>query len=396
MQQVLDTEAKPIKLWLSDIEAEALAQARNLANLPFTWGHVAVMADAHPGYGMPIGSVLATKGVVVPNAVGVDIGCGMCAVRTSLTRIDQDQLKRILGSREQGRSIRGRIPLGFKHHDTPQDPSLMPDTAPLSRLKASRVLQLFPAACKQLGTLGGGNHFIEIQQGDDGYVWLMIHSGSRNLGLQVARHYNTLARGLNRRWYSAVPEKWDLAFLPLDIAEGWAYLREMEYCVAFAQANRLLMMRRVQEAIAEVVPAVEFGLPLHVAHNYAALEHHRGEDLVIHRKGATRAREGEHGIIPGSQGTSSYIVRGLGNPDSFHSCSHGAGRVMGRKQAQRSLDLAAEQERLDRLGIVHGLRGTRDLDEAPGAYKDIRQVMANQQDLVRIEVCLRPLAVIKG
>jgi tRNA-splicing ligase RtcB len=391
MKKVISTENKPIKLWLDDLEAGALEQAKHLANLPFAFRHIALMPDAHQGYGMPIGGVLATEGVVIPNAVGVDIGCGMCAVQTSVQAIEQDSLKQIMGN------IRKRIPVGFKHHNKAQDESFMPDGPAEDGLDALRIVRKeYKAALKQVGTLGGGNHFLEIQQGSDGHVWLMIHSGSRNLGYKVAHHYNKLAIALNRKWHTSVPEQWQLAFLPLDGRKGQDYLLEMQYCVDFALANRRLMMERLQEVFAEVVGEVAFADMINIAHNYAAMEHHFKKDVMIHRKGATKASTDQLGIIPGSQGTASYIVQGRGEPESFMSCSHGAGRRMGRKQAQKELDLAAEKERLDAIGVIHGLRNSKDLDEAPGAYKDISVVMANQQDLVDIQVELRPLAVIKG
>ncbi|RWX50210.1 tRNA-splicing ligase RtcB [Candidatus Electrothrix marina] len=390
MKKVISTEKKPIKLWLDDLEAGALEQAKHLANLPFSFRHIALMPDAHQGYGMPIGGVLATEGVVIPNAVGVDIGCGMCAVRTSIQEIEQDALKKIMGD------IRKRIPVGFKHHKKAQDESFMPDSSSgcLDELKIVRGE--YRSALKQLGTLGGGNHFLEIQQGSDGFIWLMIHSGSRNLGYKVAHHYNKLAIALNRKWHTSVPEKWQLAFLPFDGRKGQGYLQEMQYCVDFALANRQLMMQGMQETFAEVVGDVQFAEMINIAHNYAAMEHHFKKDVMIHRKGATRAYAGQLGIIPGSQGTASYIVQGRGEPESFMSCSHGAGRRMGRKQAQKELDLAAEKERLDAIGVIHSIRHVKDLDEAPGAYKDISKVMDNQKDLVDIQVELRPLAVIKG
>ena len=201
---------------------------------------------------------------------------------------------------------------------------------------------------------------------------------------------------MNEKWRSSVPAKWQLAFLPLDSSKAWDYIAEMRYCVDFALASRTRMMERVQEAVSEAVPGVSFDRFINIAHNYAAMEHHFGKDVMVHRKGATWAGKGEYGIIPGSQGSRSFIVRGKGNPDSFSSCSHGAGRVLGRKQAQRTLDLTREQHRLDKLGVLHELRGKRNLDEAPGAYKDIETVMKNQQDLVEIEVALTPLAVVKG
>jgi len=396
MKQVINTENKPIKMWLDDIEDGALAQARNLANLPFTFRHVAIMPDAHQGYGMPIGGVLATTGAVIPNAVGVDIGCGMCAVRTSLREIDRETLKEILGSEKSGCGIRAMIPLGFNHHKQAQDESIMPDLGSLSGAKKPIIPNLYQAGRKQVGTLGGGNHFIEIQKGDDGHIWLMVHSGSRNIGLKVANHYNRMAVKLNERWKSRVPSKWELAFLSLESSEGWDYLAEKQYCVDFALASRRLMIERVQEAFAEAIPDVSFEPMINIAHNYAAMENHFGENVMVHRKGATKANSGEYGIIPGSQGSRSFIVLGKGNPESFASCSHGAGRVMGRKHAQRTLDLETEKRRLDELGVIHGLRSKRDLDEAAGAYKDISTVMDNQQDLVEIAVALRPLAVVKG
>jgi len=390
MKQVITSEKKPIKLWLDDIEGNTLAQAQNIANLPFVFKHVAVMPDAHLGYGMPIGGVMASEEMVIPNAVGVDIGCGMCAVKTSLTSISTEKLKVVLGG------IRNTIPLGFKHHKKKQHRSLMP------KVQGGRIEDLplvskeYSNARTQLGTLGGGNHFIEIQKGNDGRIWLMIHSGSRNIGFKVANHYNRLAIDLNRKWGSNIPHKWQLAFLPIDDESGRTYLREMQYCLDFAYANRKLMMERIKDVLLAVVQPVTFEPMINIAHNYAALETHFHKNVMIHRKGATSAQEGEIGIIPGSQGTPSYIVRGKGEHESFQSCSHGAGRKMGRKQAQRQLDLDHEQKLLEDQGILHSVRSKRDLDEASGAYKNIDEVIENQLDLVEVLVELRPLAVIKG
>ncbi len=389
MKQVISTEKKPIKMWLTDIEEEAISQAKNLANLPFIFKHVALMPDSHVGYGMPIGGVLATKAVVIPNAVGVDIGCGMCAVKTSLTDISTKSLKNIM------KRIREYTPLGFNHHDKAQNKNFMPSEELI--LKNGIVEKQLIAAQKQVGTLGGGNHFIEIQKGSDGHVWIMIHSGSRNLGYKVANHYNKIAKSLNERWYTSVPAKQDLAFLPIEHKEAKNYMKEMNYCVEFAFSNRKLMMINIQKAFTE-----EFGERfnelqfVNIAHNYASWENHFGENVIVHRKGATSAKVGEIGIIPGSQGTKSYIVKGKGNEQSFKSCSHGAGRLMGRKQAQRTLDLKSEIAALNKKGIIHAIRNKSDLDEAPGAYKNIDIVMENQKDLVDIVVELKPLAVIKG
>ncbi len=394
--QVISTEKLPIKMWLDDLEAPALEQAKNLANLPFAFKHIALMPDSHPGYGMPIGGVLAAKGVVIPNAVGVDIGCGMCAVKTNLTSIDKETIKKIFGgSKENHGGIRSYIPLGINHQNEKQDESLMP------KLPMGKVCERqYESALKQIGTLGGGNHFIEIQKGSDGHIWIMIHSGSRNFGLQVANFYNEIAVELNEEWHSTVPKKWELAFLPLELGEGQEYLKEMNYCVEFALANRKLMMERCKQAFMENIRSdegeVKFEEMINIAHNYASMENHYDQNVLIHRKGATLAREGVVGIIPGSQGTKSYIVKGKGNKESFESCSHGAGRKMGRGQATRDLDLETEKKILDDQGIVHGMRNVKDLDEAAGAYKPIDVVMANQSDLVDILIELTPLGVIKA
>jgi tRNA-splicing ligase RtcB len=314
--------------------------------------------------------------------------CGMCSVKTSLTEISTETLKKILGK------IRERIPLGFNKHEDPQDIDLMPNG-----MMEQVVDREFLNARKSLGTLGGGNHFIEIQKDDEGHIWIMVHSGSRNLGKQVADFYNKKAVEINERYFSRIPKEWELAFLPMDSEDGRAYLKEMEYCVEFALANRRLMMDRIKVIFCEETgghPNESFASMINIAHNYATMENHFGTNVLVHRKGATRAKLGELGIIPGSQGTSSYIIRGKGNEESFMSCSHGAGRKMGRKQAERTLNLEEEKKKLDDKGILHAIRGASDLDEASGAYKPIEVVMEEQKDLVDIIVRLEPLAVIKG
>jgi tRNA-splicing ligase RtcB len=224
----------------------------------------------------------------------------------------------------------------------------------------------------------------------------MVHSGSRNFGLQVAEHYNKVAKKLNELYFSSVNPKADLAFLPFQTDEAHKYYTEMQYCTAFAFANRLLMMERIQQVVSTVLSAVAYEPIINIAHNYAAWETHFEEKVIVHRKGATSAQAGETGIIPGSQGSKSYIVEGLGNPESFMSCSHGAGRLMSRTAAIKNLNLEEEKRKLDEQGIIHSIRGKSDLEEASSAYKDIAQVMAFQTDLVKIKVELSPLAVIKG
>lgn len=384
----------PIKMWGDEIEGNAMKQAVNLSQLPFAFRHIALMPDCHMGYGMPIGGVLATKDVIIPNAVGVDIGCGMCAVKTSLTKISPEVIKKIMSK------IRQVIPVGFKKHKEPQKNDFV-----LPGEWGKVISQEEANIDYQIGTLGGGNHFIEIQKGSDGYIWIMLHSGSRNLGFKVAKYYNDRAIAVNKVWFTSVPKEWKLAFLPLSSLLAQEYLMDMQICVDFALANRELMMNRIKDIFWETFNFVKedarhlyctFDPMINIAHNYAAQENHFGKNVWVHRKGATLAREGTVGIIPGSQGTKSYIVKGLGNPESFMSCSHGAGRVMGRKQAKRELDLDSVIKSLDDKGIVHSIRKVDDLDEAPEAYKDIETVMGNQKDLVEILVELTPLAVIKG
>jgi tRNA-splicing ligase RtcB len=387
----------PIKLWLSEVEEGALLQMENLANLPFVFHHVAGMPDMHQGFGMPIGGVMATQGYVVPNAVGMDIGCGMCALRTNIYvgGLSKAVLKNIMGD------IRKLIPVGFKHNKNSQHDRMPSLQSQVFSVQEDLILDKeWDSATKQIGTLGGGNHFIEIQKGNDGFIWIMIHSGSRNLGAKIATHYNKVAVELNEKWKTVVPKNWKLAFLPLDHIEAKKYLYEMEYCCNFALANRKLMMDRVLEALNNNINNLNCEIYnndfINIHHNYASMENHFGQNVLVHRKGATRAYEGELGIIPGSQGTKSYIVKGKGNPESFKSCSHGSGRLMSRSKAKEKLNLKDEIEKLNKLGVVHGIRNISDLDEASGAYKDINDVMLHQADLVDIEVELEPMGVVKG
>lgn len=382
------------RAWVStmdDIEPGCLEQLAHLADLPFAFHHIAVMPDCHQGYGMPIGGVLAAKGVVICNAVGVDIGCGVCAVKLNLP---VEQVKPVL--HDLLNDIQRSVPTGFNWHHAPTAEAeaffASRDTQGILILEAERE-----NAKRQLGTLGGGNHFIELQADQDGQVWLMLHSGSRNLGKKVCDHYNEVAEDLNARWFSSVPKEWELAFLPLDSPEGREYMAAMEFCVAFAEANRRAMVNRVSVEIWRRFPKAELGEAIDVNHNYARLEHHFGQNVVIHRKGAVHAPAGATVVIPGSMGSSSYIGRGLGNSESFLSCSHGAGRRMGRKEATRQF--TAESVILDmRAQGIELLKVKKDdvAEECAGAYKDIEWVMAQEADLVEPVVKLRPIGVVKG
>jgi len=382
---------RPVKIWTNEVEESAMRQIENLTTLPFLYHHLAIMPDVHAGMGMPIGGVLACDGVVVPNAVGVDIGCGMCAVKTNW-KVENLSAETI---REQIMTgIRARIPLGMNHHEEAQDEKYLPQGFDIDQLKV--VKSRLHSIRYEVGTLGGGNHFIELQKDEEGTLWIMIHSGSRNLGKQVGDYYNKLAASLNEKWYSVVSPEIHMPFLPQGTKEFGAYWNEMKYCVEFALCNRRLMMLRIQEVLAAALEGIEFEPMINIAHNYAAVEHHFGKDVIVHRKGATLARQGVLGIIPGSQGTASYIVEGLGNPESFCSCSHGAGRVLSRTAAVKTLDMEAEVKSLDAKGIIHAIRCQDDMQEASGAYKDIDTVIANEADLVKVKTKLLPIAVVKG
>ena len=380
-----------VKMWTTEFDDTACKQIENLASLPFVHHHIALMPDCHGGMGMPIGGVLPTKDVVIPNAVGVDIGCGMCAVKTNIRarRLTEKILRKVIM-----KGIRERIPLGMDHHEEMQDEKYLPTGFDLEKLPV--VKNHYKSIHHQVGTLGGGNHFIELQHDEDGWLWIMIHSGSRNLGKQVGDFYNKKAKWFNELYYSKVESELMLPFLPLKTPEFKEYWDEMNYCIAFAKCNRQLMMERIKEVIVDALPLAEFEPTIDIAHNYAAFENHFGHNCIVHRKGAVRARAGEIGIIPGSQGTSSYIVEGLGNPDSFMSSSHGAGRLMSRSQAIKTLSLEDEIKKMESKGIVHSIRSQRDLDEAASAYKDIDQVIALEADLVKVKTKLEPIAVIKG
>ena len=382
---------RPVKIWTDNVEDSAMRQIENLTTLPFLFHHLAIMPDVHAGMGMPIGGVLACKNAVIPNAVGVDIGCGMCAVKTNwkVSDIPTDVLRKQIM-----RGIRKRIPLGMDHHKEPQDAKYLPTGHDIDSMEIVKRRQ--NAILHEVGTLGGGNHFIELQKDGDDTLWIMIHSGSRNLGKLVGEYYNNIATTLNVRWHSVVSPELKLSFLARETREFGMYWNEMKYCIDFALCNRKLMMERIEEVLADSLQGIEFEPMINIAHNYASWEHHFGENVIVHRKGATLAREGVIGIIPGSQGTASYIVEGLGNPESFCSCSHGAGRVLSRGMAIKTLDMQQEVEQLEAKGIIHAIRSQNDMQEASGAYKDIEEVIANETDLVKVKTRLLPVAVIKG
>jgi tRNA-splicing ligase RtcB len=374
----------PIKLWCEPEEG-ALAQLENLSNLPFAFHHVALMPDGHEGYGMPIGGILATEGVIVPNAVGVDIGCGMIARKLNIKREEIEPLLPTIISK-----AKIEIPVGFAKRPNP----IHWASDFLSEIYSLPVAsEEYKNSTYQVGTLGGGNHFIEVQVDTEDNVWLMIHSGSRNFGKKICVYYNKKAQEFNKKYYSQVPSNWDLAFLPIDSKEGQQYWNEMQIALQFAAINRHSMMETLTEIIAREIDNAGVTFEVNAHHNYCALENHFGKNVYIHRKGAIRAREGELGIIPGSMGTPSYIVKGLGNKDSFMSASHGAGRVMSRRKANEFITEEMAKEAMQ--GILHDdFKGQ--YDECPQAYKNIEEVINNELDLIEPIVKLRPLGVMKG
>lgn len=400
---------KPIKIWLENeasMEESCLEQAYNLSRLPFIHKWVSLMPDTHTGKGMPIGGVIAAEGVVIPNAVGVDIGCGMGFVQTNIKVSDIKAITTPNGSLIQNivGDILRNIPVSFKKHNSAKS-SYTLDKArlELDKYEADReLLDEIQAGYFQIGTLGGGNHFIELQEDEEGYLGIMLHSGSRHFGKQVCEYFNNMARELNEKWHSTVPAEYRLAFLPVDMEEGKRYINWMNLSLDFAYENRAKMMMVVKEILEKWITKytqinIEYSKEINCHHNYASLENHYDKNVWVHRKGATRAKKGELAVIPGAMGSYSYVVEGNGNAESFCSSSHGAGRLYSRTAAMRNF--STEQVILDlrQQGVVLGKNSKKDVaEESRFAYKNIDEVMANQRDLVIPVKKLKTIGVIKG
>ena len=379
----------PIKVWTDDVEASAAQQLIRTGALPFVVRHVAAMPDTNWGMGATVGSVIATKDAICPAAVGVDIGCGMAAVKTSLPASALDgKLGRLRASIERG------VPVGFHQRREPH-----PRGAELLAAAAKQGLPSVASdgekkkAALQCGTLGGGNHFIEIcVDQDDDRVWALLHSGSRNIGKVTAERHIGKAKGLMKRLAVDLPDP-DLAYFATGTREFDAYVRDLQWCQDFARVNREIMLDEVLRDLRHEVGDFTTEMPVNCHHNYVAWERHFGEDVMVTRKGAIRAGRGEPGIIPGSMGTGSFIVRGLGNPEAFESAPHGAGRKMSRGEARRRFtreDLAKQTEG------VECRKDTGVLDEIPGAYKPIGEVIENSSDLVEVVARLKQVVCVKG
>lgn len=401
--------AAPIKIWqagMENIDENCLAQAENLSRLPFIHKWVALMPDTHAGKGMPIGGVIACDGVVIPNAVGVDIGCGMAFVETDIpVKLLRET---VTGSGTLVQAICGdilrNIPTGFAHYKTVQ-PSEVLDRAKAQGDKYEFDKELLPQIDEgyfQIGTLGGGNHFIELQEDENGMCCIMLHSGSRHFGNIVGQYFNKIARALNEKWFSSVPAEWNLPFLPVDTNEGRRYLEWMQLSMDFAYENRAVMLSKIKEIFTKYVfkyCGIEprYSCEINCHHNYAAIENHYGKNVYVHRKGAIRAREGELAIIPGAMGSFSYIVRGKGLPESFMSSSHGAGRLYSRTAAMKEFSCEKVMCDLKEQNVVLSKFNKADVaEESRFAYKDIDQVMANQSDMVELVKKLFTVGVVKG
>ncbi|MEC4804698.1 MAG: RtcB family protein [Jaaginema sp. PMC 1079.18] len=382
---------KPVLSWAGHpLGASETQMAKNMASLPFVFKHVSLMPDVHLGKGALVGSVIATKDAVIPAAVGVDIGCGMAAIKTPFHSNQLDgKLKQIR------RDIEAKIPVGFN-----QNSDIGKDATNWQRWRDFKdlhpgVKDLEGKALKQMGSLGGGNHFIELCLDSEDAVWLMLHSGSRHIGNKLAQCHISTAKELGKLAGEKLPDP-DLAYFVAGTPEFAAYWRDLQWAQQYARVNRDVMMARFKAIVEQHLAGGKPTKPLlsvNCHHNYAEQEVHFGEDVYVTRKGAVRARREDYGIIPGSMGAKSFIVKGKGNTDSFCSCSHGAGRLMSRSKAKKQFsvdDLIAQTEGIE-------CRKDKDvIDEIPGAYKPIEAVMSQQSDLVEIVATLRQLVCVKG
>jgi tRNA-splicing ligase RtcB len=396
VKEVLTNGRVPVKIWTDEVDDKSRAQLSNIANLPFIHHHVAAMPDVHLGIGATIGSVIATHKAIIPAAVGVDLGCGMVAARLSLTanEIDEKALQKVFDQ------ISRDVPVGRDQH---RDERVLVDAAkpfePGLKSLTDRHPELLKAFGKfskwtnQMGTLGGGNHFIEVCLDETNQVWVMLHSGSRGIGNAIASYFIALARKDMERWMIQLPDR-DLAYFPEGSEHFADYVEAVHWAQDYAMQNRTSMLELVLAALQRHLPPFTVTTEaVNCHHNYVAQEHHYGENVWVTRKGAIRAREGDLGIVPGSMGARSFIVRGLGNPESFCSSAHGAGRKMSRTAAEKQFTVA------DMVAQTQGVICRKDkdvIDEIPGAYKDIDQVMANQADLTEILHTLKQVVCVKG
>ncbi|QPK64028.1 RtcB family protein [Methylomonas sp. LL1] len=396
IKKVMTENHVPVKIWTDDVDDRSMEQLGNIAKLPFIHHHIAAMPDVHLGLGATIGSVIATHKAIIPAAVGVDIGCGMVAARLSITANDLDEksLKKVFDQ------ITRDVPVGRAQHADNRVlvDAVQPFEPGLNRLtdRHPELLKSFGKFSKwmnQMGSLGGGNHFIEVCLDEFDQVWVMLHSGSRGIGNAIADHFIKLARKDMERWMINLPDR-DLAYFPEGTEHFDDYVEAVHWAQEYAMQNRQCMLDLVLSALARHLPAFEVTTEVvNCHHNYVAHEHHYGANVWVTRKGAIRAREGDLGIVPGSMGAKSYIVRGKGNPESFNSSAHGAGRKMSRTAAEKAF---TETDLVNQTVGVICRKDKGVIDEIPGAYKDIDQVMANQNDLTEILHTLKQVVCVKG
>lgn len=392
MNVIHEQGSKPIKAWIDGVQLEdqARQQLLNIAKMPFIHRHIAVMPDVHFGIGATVGSVIATTGAIIPAAVGVDIGCGMNAVKTSLKASDLPDSLAMLRS-----DIERSVPVGNNKHQHPKHTGAFPKLPSMefANLIESLGVKTMHQLDQQLGTLGGGNHFIEICLDEEQNVWIMLHSGSRGIGNKIGQHFIALAKKDMEKYFIVLPDK-DLAYFPESTEHFNDYVQAVSWAQDYAYTNRRLMMELVLGSMKHRLPAFELvNEAVNCHHNYVSLENHFGKNVYVTRKGAVRAREGDLGIIPGSMGAKSFIVKGRGNAESFHSCSHGAGRVISRTAARAKF--TTEDHELATAG-VECRKDKSVLDETPAAYKDIDAVMAAQTDLVEVVHTLKQVLCVKG
>lgn len=404
-----DNTKFPVKIWLEDesqLEESCIGQAYNLSQLPFIHKWVCLMPDTHTGKGMPIGGVIATKDVIIPNAVGSDIGCGMDFIPTNIHMDDIQEIQTGNGTIIQAiiGNIMRSIPLGTERYKTPQESQVLDNAKKeIDKYKDdAELLPLIDDGYFQIGSLGGGNHFLELQKDQDGYLCIMIHSGSRHLGKAICDYFHEKARELDMMWYSEVKDEYRLAFLPVHSKEGQQYINWMNLAMDYAFENRAHMLEKICTIVKELIEkhtghTVEFGEEINCHHNYAALENHYNANVWVHRKGAARAREGEMAVIPGAMGSYSYVVEGKGNKESFCSSSHGAGRNYSRSGAVQAFSVEKVMVDLKEQGVVLGKRKKNDVaEECRFAYKDIDFVMSQQLDMVVPVRKLKTVGVVKG
>lgn len=404
-----ENTGSPIKVWLeneSRLEDKCMEQACHLSHLPFVHKWVCLMPDTHAGKGMPIDGVFAAKNAVIPNAVGTDIGCGMAFTATNVKVADIREVQTGNGTIIQSvvGDLMREIPVGRKKHNKPQPcKTLDAAEAKMGLYKENAELAgLWEEGYCQIGTLGGGNHFIELQEDGDGYLCIMIHSGSRHLGAGICGYFNRVARENAGKWGNEIPECYMLDYLPADTDEGRQYLDWMGLAMDYAFENRAKMMGAAKEAVKARIEkftgyTVEYADDINCHHNYASLETHYGEEVWVHRKGATWVRAGEKAVIPGAMGSYSYVVTGKGNPESFDTSSHGAGRSYSRTAAKEKFTVEQVMVDLKERGIILGKQKKNDVaEECRFAYKDIDEVMAQQMDMVEAVRKLRTIGVIKG